>query len=202
MKTEEVYELTTRGGASDFATVVEICRRLGPYCLVGGLAVNCYVEPVYTLDADFVVIAAQHQALKRTLAQSGFAVEEFPHSVNAQAPQSELRIQFSSDPRYQPFLDRAQEKQVLGVRVRVASLEDIVQGKLWVYLDPQRRLTRRKKDELDLLRLAEAYPHLRQLYPRELQKQMDGSAGAQPISMARAWRPALGRRRPLPHRAP
>jgi len=173
MKTEEVYELTTKGGASDFARVVEICRRLGPYCLVGGLAVNCYVEPVYTLDADFVVVAAKQDELKRELTRAGFAVDEFPHSLNAHASASDLRIQFSTDPRYQQFLDRAEEREVLGISVRVARLEDIVQGKLWAYLDPQRRLTKRKKDELDLLRLAEAYPRLRKLYPPELVAQLD-----------------------------
>ncbi|MCI0540047.1 MAG: hypothetical protein L0Z50_32985, partial [Verrucomicrobiales bacterium] len=91
MKTVEVYELTTRGGASDFAKIVEICGRLGPYCLVGGLAVNCYVEPVYTVDADFVLIAARMEDLKQELLQMGFAVEEFAHSLNARAPESELR---------------------------------------------------------------------------------------------------------------
>lgn len=175
MKTEEVYELTTKGGASDFARVVEICMRLGEYCLVGGLAVNCYVEPVYTLDADFVVIAAKMADLKRELARNGFSVEEFPHSLNAKAPESELRIQFTSDSCYQSFLDRAQEKEVLGVRVRVAALEDLVQ-QLWACQDPQRRLTKRKKDELDLLRLAGAFPHLRSLYPPELRSQLDDSA--------------------------
>jgi hypothetical protein len=54
---EEAYELTTRGGATDFARVIKTCESFGPYCLIGGLAVNCYVEPVYTLDAEIVVIA-------------------------------------------------------------------------------------------------------------------------------------------------
>ena len=176
MKTQEVYELTTKGGASDFARVVEICRRLGPYCLMGGLAVNCYVEPVYAPDAFFVVIAAKMADLKRELTQRGFSVEEFAHSFNAHSPESDLRIQFTSDPRYQKFLDRAQEKDVLGAKVRVAALEDIVQGKLWAFQDPQRRLTKRKKDELDLLRLAEAFPHLGDLYPPELRRQLDDQA--------------------------
>ena len=174
MKAEEVYELTTLGGATDFAKVVGICERVGPYCLVGGLAVNCYVEPVYTLDADFVVTAARQEELRGELGQSGFRVEDFAHSLNASAPESELRIQFTTDPRYQAFPSRAEEKIVLGVRVRVAALDDIVRGKLWAYEDPQRRLSKRKKDELDLLRLAEAYPHLRSLYPPELQRQLDG----------------------------
>ncbi len=175
MKPAEVFELTTKGGASDFARIVEICRQIGPYCLVGGLAVNCYVEPVYTLDADFVVVAAKKDGLKRELVRQGFSVEEFAHSLNALAPSSELRIQFTTDPRYQPFLGRAQEKEVLGVPVSVAALEDVVQGKLWAYRDPERRMTKRKKDELDLLRLAEAYPQLRALYPPELQRQLDAS---------------------------
>ncbi|MGH9602230.1 MAG: hypothetical protein ACRD24_07545 [Terriglobales bacterium] len=165
--------MTTKGGASDFATVVEICRGLGSYCLLGGLAVNCYVEPVYTLDADFAVIASQMPALEGQLVARGFSVRTFPHSLNAQAPESELRIQFSTDPRYQAFLDRAQEREVLGISVRVATLEDVVQGKLWAYSDPQRRLSKRKKDELDLFRLAEAYPAVRSKFPEEIRRLLE-----------------------------
>jgi hypothetical protein len=176
MKAEDLFELTTQGGASDFARVVEICRRLGPYCLVGGLAVNCYVEPVYTLDADFVVVAARMPELKRELMQSGFGVEEFAHSMNARPPASNLRIQFTGDPRYQAFLARAEEQLVLGVPVRVAALEDVVLGTLWAYSDPERRLTKKKKDELDLLRLAEAFPGLSKHFPPELQRQLDAQA--------------------------
>ena len=65
------------------------------------------------------------------------------------------------------------EAEVLGVRVKIASLEDVTRGKLWAYCDPRRRLSKRKKDELDLIRLAEAHPELRSLYPRELQEQLD-----------------------------
>ena len=61
---------------------------------------------------------------------------------------------------------------MLGVRLPVAVLEDLVQGKLWAYSDPERRLTKRKKDELDLLRLAEKFPYLKKLYPEELRKQL------------------------------
>jgi len=147
---EEVYELITEGGATDFARTIAACESFGSYCLSGGLAVNCYVEPVYTLDADIVV------------------AEEHAHSLNALAPGSKLRIQFTTDERYQAFLTRAAETQVLGVPVRVASLEDVTRGKIWAYSDPQRRLSKRKKDELDLIRLAETYPELRVFYPADL----------------------------------
>jgi hypothetical protein len=155
----EAYELTTQGGATDFARLIEACESFGPYCLIGGLAVNCYVEPVYTLDADLVMIAAN--------------LPKFAACLRDLAPESKLRIQFTTDERYQPFPSRAAVAVVLGVTARVASLTDVTQGKLWAYTDPQRRLSKRKKDELDLIRLAEAYPELKSSYPRELQEQIE-----------------------------
>jgi len=175
MTAAEVYELTTQGGTTDFARVIEACESFGPYCLIGGLAVNCYVEPVYTLDADLVLIAANLSKLSDHLCDHGFAVESHPHSLNAVAEESDLRIQFSTDPRYQAFLGRAVATQVLGVSVKVACLEDVVQGKLWAYSDPTRRLSKRKKDELDLIRLAETYPELTKTYPDNLRDLLSGN---------------------------
>jgi hypothetical protein len=169
----EAYDLTTQGGAADFARVIHACESFGPYCLIDGLAVNCYVEPVYTLDADFVVIASNASPLAAHLRDQGFRTEEHPHSIDAQTPASKLRIQFSTDPRYQEFLARAVEASVLGVQARVACLEDVTRGKLWAYSDPSRRLSKRKKDELDLIRLAEAYPQLKTRYPLELRELID-----------------------------
>lgn len=57
--------------------------------------------------------------------------------------------------------------------VKIACLEDVTQGKLWAYSDPKRRLSKRKKDELDLIRLAEAYPHLIRTYPQDLRDQIE-----------------------------
>ena len=164
MTAQEAYELTTQGGATDFARLIQACEVFGPYCLIGGLAVNCYVEPVYTLDADIVVVSTSLPKLSTYLREQG---------VNAQTPGSKLRIQFTTAESYQAFLGRSVEAEVLGIRVRVACLEDITRGKLWAYSDPQRRLSKRRKDELDLIRLAEAYPGLRSLYPKELIEQLD-----------------------------
>lgn len=181
MTAAEAYELTTQGGATDFARLIRICQSLEPYCLIGGLAVNCYVEPVYTLDADIVMIAANLGAVITRLQAEGFQAEEHPYFLNALSPASDLRIQFTTDERYQSFVNRAINADVLGVPARVASLADVTQGKLWAYSDPQRRLSKRKKDELDLIRLAEAYPELRALYPSQLAKEIDqGSSGYNP----------------------
>ncbi len=164
MTAVEAYDLTTQGGSTDFARLIGVCESFGPYCLIGGLAVNCYVEPVYTLDADLVVIAASLPALTAQLEAQGFKTER---------PGSELRIQFTTDERYQAFPARSVDANVLGIRVKVACREDVTQGKLWAYGDPHRRLSKRKKDELDLIRLAEAYPELKSLYPGELREQLD-----------------------------
>lgn len=158
MTAVEAYELTTQGGSTDFARLIAACESFGPYCLIGGLAVNCYVEPVYTLDADLVVMAA--------------SLPELTAHLEAEAD-SELRIQFTTDERYQVFLARSVVADVLGIQVKVACKEDVAQGKLWAYGDPQCRLSKRKKDELDLIRLAEVYPELKSLYPGELREQLD-----------------------------
>jgi hypothetical protein len=58
----------------------------------------------------------------------------------------------------------------------VASLEGVTRGKLWACSDSFRRLSERKKDELDLIRLAEAWPHLKATYPPELAAIPDSQA--------------------------
>ena len=79
MRASEVFEEVTGGGTSDFAELVSILNRLGAWCLIGGFAVNCYVEPVYILDADIVVAASKLPDIKEALVSSGFSIEEFPH---------------------------------------------------------------------------------------------------------------------------
>ncbi len=158
MTAEEVYQSVTNGGTSDFAAAVEIFERFDPWCLIGGLAVNSYVEPVYTVDADFVIVAANLSNVSAALARR---------------PASQLSLQLTTDARYQDFPKRAERKEVLGVLVPVAALADIVRGKVWAWEDKNRRLTKRKKDELDLLRLAEAYPHLASSMPDEIVRQME-----------------------------
>lgn len=83
MTAVEAYELTTQGGATDFAQLIRVCEQFGSYCLIGGLAVNCYVEPVYTLDAGRVVIAGALPHLSASLQRQGCKIEEHLHSVNA-----------------------------------------------------------------------------------------------------------------------
>src|SRR5258708_16648770 len=100
----EVSEWMRQGGAMPFEQVVTACESFGLYCLTGDLAVNCFVDPVYTLDADLVAVASSLPQLSGYLREQGFRVEEHPHSVNVLPPESELRIQFTTDPKYTTFL--------------------------------------------------------------------------------------------------
>lgn len=172
MTASEIFESVTGSGSSDFAILVGILNRHGSWCLIGGLAVNCYVEPVYTLDADIVVVSSELRAIQKELIATGFSVEEFPHFLNAKMSGSDLRIQFSLDGRNQDFLNATRVVEVFGQQVPVASLADVVRGKLWAWRDEKRRPTKRKKDELDLMRVLEAYPETRAVMPDEISKQV------------------------------
>ena len=172
MTAAEVYESVTNGGASDLAKVATVLNRHKPWCLIGGLAVNCYVEPVYTVDVDLVVVAAKLSQIEHELEGAGFKVTRFEHSTNAQRPASKLNVQFTTDSRDQDFFANATEREVLEIRVPVASLEDVIRGKVWAWQGATHRLSERKKDELDLIRIAEAYPHRRVLIPDEIVAQL------------------------------
>src|SRR3989440_4505644 len=173
MTATEIFESVTNGGSTDFALLVQILARHGDWCLVGGLAVNCYVTPVFTTDADIVVTSSELPAIQAELIASGFEVKEHEHSVNAQMKGSDLRIQFTVDQRYQKFLGDTETMKVLSELVPVASLENLVRGKVWAWGDLKRRLSKRKKDELDLIRIAEKYPEIRRLMPPAITNQLE-----------------------------
>ena len=137
------------------------------YCLVGGQAVNAYAEPVVSLDLD-VVIASDQLPRVEILLREAFVVERFPHSLNVSLPDSDLRVQIQTDPRYAPFVDRATIREVLGRNLPVASLDDLLQGKLWAVTDDTRRPSKRQKDLADIARLLESYPSLRRQIPAEV----------------------------------
>ena len=137
------------------------------FCLVGGQAVNAYVEPVVSLDLDLAV-TADDLACVETLTRERFRVERFTNSLNVSAPGSDLRVQFQTDPRYFPFVARAEPREVLGLRLPVAKVEDILQGKIWAVTDPGRRPSKRQKDLADIARLLEAYPALRERVPADV----------------------------------
>lgn len=137
------------------------------YCVIGGQAVNAYVEPVVSLDLDLVVAVDQLDSVESLLSGS-FRIERFPHSLNVSSPQSELRVQIQTDPRYSTFPERASQREILGLTLPVANLEDVLRGKVWAVQDSTRRASKRQKDLADIARLLEAYPMLRDQVPEDI----------------------------------
>ena len=62
-------------------------------------------------------------------------------------------------------MNRAVARVVLGLTLPVASLEDVLRGKICAVEDISQRASIRQKDLADISRLLEAYPHLRPLIP-------------------------------------
>jgi hypothetical protein len=168
MKALSFWKAVTMDKAGMLEEVFALLRDSGiRFCVIGGQAVNAYVEPLVSLDLDIAVAVAQIDHVRK-MAKERFHAEEFPHSLNISSPASDLRVQFQTDPRYGDFVERASVRDVLGLNLPVAGIEDVLQGKIWVASDPTRRATKRRKDLLDIERILEAYPQLRTRLPEEL----------------------------------
>jgi hypothetical protein len=162
-------------GKSDIIQILlDILAETGSrYCLIGGLAVNAYVEPVVSLDLDIVAAAEDTAAICEAARKRGLTAEQFEHSVNLSGPGSDLRIQLQTDPRYQAFIVSAEERDVLGYGMKVARLENVLQGKAWAYMDQTRRKSKRQKDLADILRIIEAYPQLEASLPPRVREELN-----------------------------
>ena len=148
------------------------------FCVIGGQAVNAYVEPLVSLDLDIAVAVDQLEQVE-ALFGPHFELKRFPHSLNIGMPGSDLRVQIQTDERYSSFVERASVRTVLGMTLPVASLEDVLQGKVWAALedrspvDPSRRASKRRKDLLDIERILETFPQLRERVPGEILARFD-----------------------------
>lgn len=149
----------------DFLTLLE--RHPIQYCVIGGQAVNAYVDPLVSLDLDLAVVIEQLDQLEWLL-RKYYRVVRFPHSLNIEISGSDVRIQVQTDHRYGDFVARATRREVLGLAMPVASLEDVLQGKIWAIQDPDRRASKRQKDLADIARILEAYPDLKKDVPAEV----------------------------------
>ncbi|MGR3179418.1 MAG: hypothetical protein ACUZ8E_15325 [Candidatus Anammoxibacter sp.] len=142
------------------------------YCVIGGLAVNAYVDPVVSLDLDIVVVIDSIETLVEA-AKNDFTIENFKHSINLNSSKSDIRIQLQTDNRYQEFIKKASVKDIMGYHMKVACLEDILQGKVWAYSDKQRRGSKRQKDLADIFRIIEEYSELKSNLPESIQNKID-----------------------------
>jgi Nucleotidyl transferase AbiEii toxin, Type IV TA system len=166
MTQREFYDWQTMGGGTDVSLLVaELESRGIPWCMIGGLAVNHWAqEPMATADVDLVIAAEHIDQAVSALTSAGFVENKFEWSVNLKG-KSNVSIQISTEEFYREFPSRAVPADVHGVLMRVASLEDTLQGKLAAFSDPSRRPSKRQKDLADIARLIEAHPELKSVLP-------------------------------------
>lgn len=154
MTGKEFMNALTGGTGNELQKFLNILSKINvKYCVIGGLAVNAYVEPVVSLDLDVVIVAKELEAVIKS-------AKKF----------SRLRIQIQTDPVYQDFISRASVKKVMGYKMRVASIEDVLRGKIWAYSDEERRNSKRQKDLADIFRLIEAHPDLKKHLPESIKE--------------------------------
>lgn len=126
----------------------------------------------YAVIGGIDVALASYEDLPRTaLELAGFEHEgRFDHSDNWRAPGSAPRkqrtaIQFMADRLTPGSVERAQTFDLLGMRLRVAKLPDLVLLKLEAAEEPRRRPSKRRSDGADVSRLLEEHPELEQELP-------------------------------------
>ncbi|MEN6449530.1 MAG: nucleotidyl transferase AbiEii/AbiGii toxin family protein [Thermoguttaceae bacterium] len=124
-----------------------------------------------TQDVDLVVAADAIEQCVSLLEQAGFQSERFDWSINFKG-RSKVLVQLSTEAFYRDFPWRAVAADVNGILLRVASLEDTLQGKIRVWSDPERRQSKRIKDLADIARLVETHPELWERLTDELRQQI------------------------------
>ncbi len=173
MTGKEFINSLAKGKSDIIQVLLDILSQTGSrYCLIGGLAVNAYAEPVVSLDLDIVAAVDDVEGICDAAKKRGLKVEQFEHSVNITSPDSDLRIQLQEDPRYQKFLSKAADRSVLGYTMKVARVEDVLQGKVWAYMDKTRRKSKRQKDLADIFRIIEKFPKLEETLPQSIREEI------------------------------
>lgn len=179
MTAKQFYDWQTSGGTDDVMRLVDCLERADiPWCAIGGVAVNHWArEPMVTQDLDLVVASDAVERAVTLLEQAGFRAERFDWSINLKG-RSKVSLQLSTEAAYHGFPSRAVAADVHGILLRVASLEDTLQGKVWAWRDGQRRQSKKLKYLSDIARLVESHPRLWENLPADLQAQIEQPGGA------------------------
>jgi Uncharacterised nucleotidyltransferase len=126
----------------EFETLLESMKRAGatlreadvPYALAGGLAVWARGGPRTEHDVDFLVKPADAERAQSALAEAGMRPEKPPEPWLLKAYDGDVMIDLIFEPNGGPvddaWFERAEELEVMAMRMPVASLEDVLVTKL------------------------------------------------------------------------
>jgi hypothetical protein len=84
MTGQEFFRAVSNGKEDILQLLVRLLKETEtPYCVIGGLAVNAYVEPVVSLDLDVVVATESSPRLCSAAELAGLKSEVFEHNRSA-----------------------------------------------------------------------------------------------------------------------
>jgi hypothetical protein len=162
------WKAVVEDGSNFLEGIIKLLEDAGiRYCVIGGVAVNAYAEPIVTQDLD-VVVAAEDLVRVRGLLERQFRIREFPYTWNVREPGSKLQVQIQLRPEFDPYVDRSERREVMGLWVPVASASDLLEAKVNAAIEPTRRGSKRLKDVADIRRLVDSFPALRGAVPASL----------------------------------
>lgn len=141
-------------------------------CVIGGVGVNAYAEPIATQDLGIVVASDQIEAA-RALLEREFRVREFEQSLNVYDTGSKLQVQVQLNAEVGDVLGRAEMRDVMDLHLPVAQPSDLMRMEIQAAMDATRRGSKRAKEVLDLARLAMAFPELLAEVPSELRARVE-----------------------------
>ncbi|MCC6764918.1 MAG: nucleotidyl transferase AbiEii/AbiGii toxin family protein [Deltaproteobacteria bacterium] len=122
------------------------------FALIGGVAVGIHSgAPRATADVDLAVLSVVDRAVVRTtLERAGFHLTgEFAHSMNFRHLSGEP-VQLAIDPGFDAMIDRAEPFAVGADDVPLVSRDDLIAMKERAASDPQRRKSKRFRDQADV----------------------------------------------------
>lgn len=144
-------------------------RERVPYALIGGVAVQLHTEePRSTLDIDLAVPTYADVPREALLAAGFEHTGRHDHSDNWRAPgpgplKQRTAVQFSAED--EGIADAVAHASSVdldgGVRLRVATVSDLIVLKLAAAAETTRRPSKREHDVADVLALLEEHPDLR-----------------------------------------
>lgn len=127
---------------AEFGAMTETMKRVAaalrdaevPYLLGGGLALWAYGAPESSHDVDFLVKPDDVERAVKALAGEGLRIEQPPEDWLVKAFDGEVMVDLIFEPTSGPIsdeiIDRGEEREILAMRIRVASLEDVMVQKL------------------------------------------------------------------------
>jgi Nucleotidyl transferase AbiEii toxin, Type IV TA system len=138
------------------AALTDVARALVeaaiPFALIGGVAVGIHSgAPRATADVDLAVLSrTERSAIRTALEGVGFRfVGDFAHSMNFRHASGEP-VQVAMDPGFDAMIARAEPLVFGGGSVPLVTRADLITMKERAAADPERRKSKRLRDQADV----------------------------------------------------